>query len=538
MTTSTFSVRFEIVTTSRPARRTSVSRSSTTVGPGRAWTVMVERIEWLWRIFSMRPRPARTTMTASVVPAPAREWREPSAMPIAATTQMVAALVSPTTAPRAWRIVPAPMKPTPVTIWAATRVVSVPGGIDPPPADSIASDRWVYSTEPTQIRMLVRSPAGLPPISRSRPIAPPSSVARPSCSIKSSRKISTMRPRTSATQESHAIADLGDRAARELTGFRRAAPQALQHARRLGAQRRGALAHRRQRRDHVVRQHPLAIETAPPRRPALLRHLRDRRGRRKSLMQCVDVADLRRARILARLARGIGRGGPQLFPNRLGRLEQADRVAETLRHLGLAVESQDALRLREQRLRLREEPVAVARVPAARDLAHQLEVLDLILADRNETSFIEQHVSGLQDGVREKPGQHALLALGLVLELRLALELAERRHGCEHPVELGVLGNVRLDEDDALRRIEAGRVQADRHVHRQRRQTRRIVALGDGVEIDDAEEAVVLGLETDPVLDRAEVVADVELVGRLDTAEDAFHSRRGHGATRCVNTTT
>src|ERR1051325_10513489 len=159
-------------------------------------------------------------------------------MPIAATTQMVAALVSPTTAPRAWRIVPAPMKPTPGTIWAATRVVSVPGEIDPPPADSIASDRWVYSTEPTQIRMLVRSPAGLPPISRSRPIAPPSSVARPSCSIKSSRKISTMRPRTSATQESHAIADLGDRAARELTGLRRAAPQALQHARRLGAQQR------------------------------------------------------------------------------------------------------------------------------------------------------------------------------------------------------------------------------------------------------------------------------------------------------------
>src|SRR5881397_2654133 len=46
---------------------------------------------------------------------------------MAATTQIVAALVKPTTAPRAWRIVPAPMNPTPVTICAATRVVSVPG---------------------------------------------------------------------------------------------------------------------------------------------------------------------------------------------------------------------------------------------------------------------------------------------------------------------------------------------------------------------------------------------------------------------------
>ena len=49
---------------------------------------------------------------------------------MAATTQMVAALVRPTTAPRAWRIVPAPMNPTPVTICAATRVGSaVPAAI-------------------------------------------------------------------------------------------------------------------------------------------------------------------------------------------------------------------------------------------------------------------------------------------------------------------------------------------------------------------------------------------------------------------------
>src|SRR5881398_2140596 len=42
----------------------------------------------------------------------------------AATTQIVAALVRPTTAPRACRIVPAPMNPTPVTICAAMRVGS------------------------------------------------------------------------------------------------------------------------------------------------------------------------------------------------------------------------------------------------------------------------------------------------------------------------------------------------------------------------------------------------------------------------------
>ena len=105
---------------------------------------------------------------------------------MAATTQIVAALVSPTTAPRACRIVPAPMKPTPVTIWPATRVASVAPW-------TIVNDSCVYSAEPMQIRMLVRRPAGLPPSSRSSPMAPPNSVARPSCSSSSSRKMSITR---------------------------------------------------------------------------------------------------------------------------------------------------------------------------------------------------------------------------------------------------------------------------------------------------------------------------------------------------------
>jgi hypothetical protein len=58
------------------------------------------------------------------------------------------------------------------------------------------------------------------------------------------------------------------------------------------------------------------------------------------------------------------------------------------------------------------------------------------------------------------------------------------------------------------------------------------------VQVDNAEEAVVLVLEPYPVLDGAEVVADVQLTGGLDAAEDALGSHGGHGATRCVNTTT
>src|SRR5213080_3066898 len=98
-------------------------------------------------------------------------------------------------------------------------------------------------------------------------------------------------------------------------------------------------------------------------------------------------------------------------------------------------------------------PLFEAGIPAARNLAHQLEVLELVLADRNERGPVEQYVSGLEHGVIEQPRRHARLALRFILELRLALELTERRHGVEQPVELGMLGDVRLHEHDRVLRV-------------------------------------------------------------------------------------
>src|SRR5881394_1243134 len=141
-----------------------------------------------------------------------------------------------------------------------------------------------------QMRMLVRRPAGLPPSSRSSPIAPPRSVARPICSMRSSRKISTIRRKISPMEESHLVADVRDGALRQRAGAARTIAQAIEHPLRLAPQLGRALANRRQRLDHVVGQHALAVEAAPPRRPALLRHLRDGLGWRKALMERVDVA--------------------------------------------------------------------------------------------------------------------------------------------------------------------------------------------------------------------------------------------------------
>jgi hypothetical protein len=75
-----------------------------------------------------------------------------------------------------------------------------------------------------------------------------------------------------------------------------------------------------------------------------------------------------------------------------------------------------------------------------------------------------------------------------------SLQLAQRGYAREQPIELGVLGDVRLDEHDAPLRIEAGRVETDRHIERQLRETGGVVRLGDGVQVDDTEQAVVLRL--------------------------------------------
>ena len=48
-----------------------------------------------------------------------------------------------------------------------------------------------------------------------------------------------------------------------------------------------------------------------------------------------------------------------------------------------------------------------------------------------------------------------------------------------------------------------------------------LVRAGDRVVVDDAEERLELVLQLHPVLDRAQIVADVQLARRLDAAEDS-----------------
>src|SRR5207245_3183852 len=163
--------------------------------------------------------------------------------------------------------------------------------------------------------------------------------------------------------------------------------QQLTHLARLRLQRLRPLADGGERGYHMVREHPLAIEAAPPRGAAVVRHQLLRGGRREALMDREDVANIRVAGVFARDPGGVGRGGLGLLPDRLRRVEEAYRVAEALRHLGLAVEPEATLRRGRERLRLRErEPSAgsEAGVPATRDLGPEAALRNLVHPRRQE----------------------------------------------------------------------------------------------------------------------------------------------------------
>ncbi len=94
--------------------------------------------------------------------------------------------------------------------------------------------------------------------------------------------------------------------------------------------------------------------------------------------------------------------------------------------------------------------LAEASVEALSDVAHQLDVLALVLADRHLVGPVGEHVGGLQHGIEEQPGGHQVaLRAGLVLELGHPVQLAERGHARQQPAQLGVLVHVALAEEDA-----------------------------------------------------------------------------------------
>jgi hypothetical protein len=146
------------------------------------------------------------------------------------------------------------------------------------------------------------------------------------------------------------------------------------------------------------------------------------------------------------------------------------------------------------------------------DVAGQLQVLLLVLADRHMGRLVGQDVGGLQDRIGVEPDALALLVLaGLVLELGHAVEPAEPGHAVEDPGELGVFGHGRLGENRRHLGIEAGRQVSGDDLAHLVLQLRRFLPDGDGVHIGDEDEGLHLVLQAGELHQGAEVVAQVQV---------------------------
>ena len=224
------------------------------------------------------------------------------------------------------------------------------------------------------------------------------------------------------------------------------------------------------------------------------------------------------------LAARVGHGGAELLADRVRLVEQLDgalRRAARRRHLVRRL-----LQVHDPRADLRvdafgePERLAEARVEALGDVAGELEMLPLVVADRDDVGLVEQDVAGHQHRVGEEAGRDELVSVGLVLELGHAAELAVARDGAEQPRGLGVGRHVALREDGRALRIEARREQDRGEVERLLAEVVGVVVDRDRVQVDDAEEALAALLRRRVLAESADQVAEVLVARGLDAGED------------------
>ncbi len=251
--------------------------------------------------------------------------------------------------------------------------------------------------------------------------------------------------------------------------------------------------------------------------------------------QIVGLGPRLQAFLLARQRFRIGFGSADFLCDRVGVVGQIDaRVVGgvRLRHFfGAVAQRHDARRLAgDQRLRQRKKCVAEAFlvdrlaeiiVEFLRDVARQFEVLLLVFADRHMGRAVNQNVGRHQCriGVETNRGILAILA-GFFLELRHAIEPAEAGDAIEDPGELGVLRDLALVEHDVLPGIDPAGDESCGDLADGLRQLGRILPDRDRMQVDDAIDAVIAVLQLDEALDGAEIIAEMQVAGRLHAGKD------------------
>lgn len=176
------------------------------------------------------------------------------------------------------------------------------------------------------------------------------------------------------------------------------------------------------------------------------------------------------------------------------------------------------------------EHIAVNSVEALRHVARKLQVLLLVDSHGHQVSLVQQDIRRHQHGVGEQSCVDIVRVLrGLVLELGHSGQLSELGVAGENPAQLRVVGIVPLHEQRGLLRVKpCGDEQRVAFLDLVA-QLHGVLPYGDGVQVRNAEVAVVVVLELHPVPHCAEVISQVGSICRLDKAQHIFLLQFFHG---------
>ena len=165
------------------------------------------------------------------------------------------------------------------------------------------------------------------------------------------------------------------------------------------------------------------------------------------------------------------------------------------------------------------------------DVPRQFQMLLLVLPHRHMGGAVEQDVGGHQRWIGKEPDGRGFLVLpGLLLELRHPRHPPHAGDAVEHPRQLGMFGHLALVEDDMFLRIDTGGEKRGGHLADVARQFQRVLGYGDGVQVDHAIDALHLVLQGDEAFDGTEIVAQMQIAGRLDSGKNSLvHNRQSPG---------
>src|SRR5262249_5023206 len=157
-----------------------------------------------------------------------------------------------------------------------------------------------------------------------------------------------------------------------------------------------------------------------------------------------------------------------------------------------------------------------------------------------EIRLIDEDIRGLQDRIAEKTvcAQISLLYLFLFFLIsRIPLQPGDRNDHGEQQMQNCMLRNPRLHEYRGSLRIDASRKPIDQQLADELSDAAGIgIVRRECVPVRDKEIALELVLKAFPILQGAEIVAEMEQSARLHAAEDSF-PRGGHGVFPAPNPT-